>query len=266
MPEPQSPPAVKWADLLPDPAMVAALAHAGTRPEDGTQNAKRHWSETLANACAVAIADQLRRVRVIARKRILPLDLESGTEPLTPLGAGQSKRIDVTVADPVLGLELGVSLKGLNFKDPGNGNFDKNLTGRLYELGDEMRLVHEHLPHAFMAAVFFLPLASCGDKVKGQSSFAHTVVKLRQRTGRLDPSLPNLAPRADAGYVGLYTTGKEPEGFPAGLLRFLAVELNPPFAGRPRVDLTLSLEGMVRDIVSRATEAERSDWSEPEQD
>ena len=93
-----------------------------------------------------------------------PLSLADGTEPLTPLGSGTRKRIDVTVVDEILGLEIGVSLKGLNFRDEGSGNFDKNLTGRLYELGDEMRLVHEHLPHAFMAGVLLLPIEAAVDK------------------------------------------------------------------------------------------------------
>jgi len=176
-------------DLAPDPAFAEALQHAGGRPETGDQNQKRHWSESFANGCAVATATALRGPSV-GDKRILPASLADGTEPLTPLGAGTSKRIDVTVADPVLGLEVGLSLKGLNFRDRKRGNFDKNLTGRLYELADEVRLVHEHLPHAFMVGVFFLPLDATMDKIKGNSSFANTVTKLRERTGRLDPASP----------------------------------------------------------------------------
>ena len=168
---------LRWSDLESQADIVAALAHAGQRPESGTQNDKRGWSERFANGCAVAFANQFRQ-SALEKKRILPLSLQQGTEPLTPLGSGTSKRIDVTVADPVLGLELGVSLKGLNFRDAKSGNFDKNLTGRLYELADEVRLVHEHLPHAFMVGVIFLPIASTIDKTeKGNSSFANAVVK-----------------------------------------------------------------------------------------
>ena len=49
------------------------------------------------------------------KKSVKPLDLDAGTEPLTPW-VRELQRIDVTVTDPMLGLEIGVSLKGLNFK------------------------------------------------------------------------------------------------------------------------------------------------------
>jgi hypothetical protein len=182
---------------------------------------------------------------------------------LTPLGAGTSKRIDVTVADPVLGLEIGVSLKGMNFRDPQNQNFDKNLTGRLYELGDEVRLVHEHLPHCFMVGILFFPLDSTTDK--SPSSFAHAVVKLRERTGRLDAALMGHAARCDASYVALYTIGTE-TGFQRGVTRFFNVQNSPPRRGLPRVDLTLSLEEMVDQVVSTATFENRITWTDPEEE
>ena len=99
-----------WSDLQPEKGLVEALDYAGPRPEDGDQNDKRNWSFRFANGCAIAIADQFRGHDELARKTVKPLSLASGTEPLTPLGAGVQKRIDVTVADAVLGLELGVSL------------------------------------------------------------------------------------------------------------------------------------------------------------
>lgn len=257
---------MRWSDLAPEPGIAAAIAHAGRRPEDGDQDEKRRWSEQFANGCAIAFADELRRSSV-HHKRILPKDLASGTEPLTPLGAGTSKRIDVTVTDPVLGLEIGVSLKGLNFRDGRSGNYDKNLTGRLYELGDEVRLVHEHLPHAFMIGVFFLPIASTLDKTeRANSSFANAVIKLRERTGRLDVALAAHAPRCDVGYVALYTTGDEPEGYPVGIARFLNVDKAPPRRGRPRVDDTQSLAAVVEEAVSKATFSAQVGWAEPEPD
>ncbi len=257
---------MRWSDLEPEEGIFAALEHAGERPEAGDQNQKRHWSERFANGCAIAFADQFRSSPV-KQKRILPINLEEGTEPLTPLGAGTSKRIDVTIADPVLGLEIGVSLKGLNFKDARSGNFDKNLTGRLYELADEVRLVHEHLPHAFMVGVFFLPMDSATDKTyRANSSFANTVIKLRERTGRLDVALAGHAPRCDVSFVSLYTTGSEHQGYPLGITRFLNVENPPPRRGRPRVEDTMSLEEVVAEVVSRATFTKKIGWAEPEQD
>ncbi|WP_353980684.1 hypothetical protein [Salinicola endophyticus] len=254
----------RWADLDPEPGIVRALEHAGDRNESDDQNGKRHWSENFANACAVAIADQFRKSD-LRKKRILPDSLESGTEPLTPLGSGTSKRIDVTVTDPILGLEVGASLKGLNFRDGKSRYFDKNITGRLYELGDEVRLVHEHLPHAFMIGIVFMPLASVADKTeRSSSSFANAVVKLRERTGRLDAALAGQSSRCDMGYVALYTTGEE--GYPSGIIRFLNVENPPPRRGRPRVEDTFSLREAIDEAVARATYTKSITWAEPEGD
>jgi hypothetical protein len=254
--------------LLPEPAIVTALDHAGPRPpDDAHQNVKRSWSERFANGCAIAVADELRRHRKLKdTKRILPRSLGSGTEPLTPLGAGTQKRIDVTVADPLLGLEIGVSLKGYNFKDEQANNYDKNLTGRLYELGDEVRVVHEHLPHAFMVGMLFLPLGSTIDKKseKSASSFARSVIKLRERTGRLDAALHAHASRCDDGYVAAYVLGEEGDSYPRGVCRFLNVRMNPPMRGRPRVQDTLSLLEVVDNIVKAATEVVTVDWGEAE--
>lgn len=245
----------QWADLKPEPGIVDALDHAGTRPPNTADRKARHaWSDLFADGCAVALAAAFRKTPLAKRKKkILPEGIEKGTEPVTPLGSGTKKRIDVTVADSVLGLEIGVSLKGLNFKDGTGLNYDKNLTGRLYELGDEVRLVHEHLPHCFMVGVFFLPVESTDDKrSKGSlSSFAHTVIKLRGRTGRLDVALGAQSMRCDASFVGLYSTGDE--GLPRGAVRFFDTSNPPPKRGRPRVSDTISLLDLAIAIVARAT-------------
>ncbi|MFZ4757727.1 MAG: hypothetical protein ACOYLX_06105, partial [Burkholderiaceae bacterium] len=55
--EPDDGPARRWADLVPEPGILAALDHAGVRPESGTQSEKRHWSELFAHACALCFAD-----------------------------------------------------------------------------------------------------------------------------------------------------------------------------------------------------------------
>lgn len=256
---------MRWSDLAAEPEILAALDHAGEQPVDGNQNEKRAWSERFANACAVAVATGVRR-SALGNKTIRPLDLASGTEPLTPLGVGTSKRIDVTVVDPVLGLEVGFSLKGLNFRDSRSRNFDKNLTGRMYELGDEVRLVHEHLPSAFMTGVFFLPVAATEDKMTGNSSFANAVTKVRSRTGRLDPALHAHASRCDAAYVALYCLGGDADGFTRGAARFFNVTGNPPQRGRPLVGDTLSLREMVDEVVSAATREDRVRWGNAEPD
>ncbi len=69
---------MKWSDLQPEPAIVAALDYAGPRPENSGQNEKRHWSELFANGCAVAIAMQMRESSV-KNKKILPVTLDGGT-------------------------------------------------------------------------------------------------------------------------------------------------------------------------------------------
>jgi len=137
---------------------------------------------------------------------VAPLSDGFGQETFLPLGYRSGKRIDVVVAGELVGLQLGASLKGLNFRDDESGNFDKNLTGRLYELADEMTTVHRHLPHAFMAGIFFMPIDSCFDK--GQSSFAHTVFELRRRMNR-DPAAA-LPARLQAMSTAMPMTGWSP--------------------------------------------------------
>jgi len=263
----EKPSGLLWYDLSPEPAIVEALDYAGERPENGDQNAKRRWSEKFAHACAVAFARELRACAMLKGKTVTPSAIGEGTESLVPLGAGSSKRIDVTVVDRILGLEIGLSLKGLNFRDSNGDQFDKNLTGRMYELADEVRLVHEWLPRAFMAAVFFLPLESTADKTsRAPSSFARTVTNLRDRTGRLDPSLSGQASRCDAAYVALYSTGEAGTSFPRGLIRLVNVNTAPPRRGRPRIADTLSIQEAVNEIVERATYSAEAEWAEPEPD
>lgn len=252
-----------WADLEPELGVLSALEHAGLRPTDG-QNEKRRWSEKFANGCAVAVADAVRETGALRNKRILPVSLEAGVEPLTPLGGETKKRIDVTVADPLMGLEIGISLKGLNFRDSRSGNFDKNLTGRMYELSDEVRLVHEHLPHAFMVGVFFLPLESTNDKIDGNSSFANAVLKLRARTSRLDPALHAHASRCDMSFVALYSHSDSDPDIPEGIVQFFDVRDAPPRRGRPQTGTSLSLRQMIERVVDGATHRTTICWADPE--
>jgi hypothetical protein len=257
---------MRWKDLEPEPSILRAIERAGERREDSSQDLKRNWSEKFADACAFAVASELRN-SAVNEKRILPEAIDKGSEPLTPLSKKASKRIDVTVSDSMLGLEIGVSLKGLNFRDARSGNYDKNLTGRLYELGDEVRMVHEHLPHAFMVGVFFLPVDSVADKSEGaDSSFARTVLKLRTRTGRIDPNLAGLASKCDASFVALYSLGPESWGIKKGACRFFDVTCNPPRSGRPKICDTLSLKEFVDRFVSQAISSTVIEWAEPESD
>lgn len=258
----------RWADLAPSEAILSALDHAGPRRalQESEQNIKRAWSERFANSCAVAVANELRTLG-LSRYDIRPVSLQEGTEPLTPLGQVDQKRIDVTVTHELLGLELGFSLKGLNFQDNKAKNFDKNLTGRMYELSDEMRAVHERLPHAFMVGIFFLPLESVDDKKSkdSNSSFANAVIKLRARTGRLDVSLAGQAAKCDAAYVALYADHDCSLARP-GVCRFFDVENDPPKRYRPKTSLTLGLREMVHDVLGKVRNEKAMAWSQPEPD
>ncbi len=235
-----------WSALPIDPVMVRALDTAdtptsrvairaellrlqnlqaqGSKPSfAGLRELRKRWSEQFARACASMVADGLRALPELRNFEITPDPSGGNQEFFTPLGYNKGKRIDVVVAAELVGLQIGVSLKGLNFRDGDGGNFDKNLTGRLYELRDEVNTVHDYLPRAFMAGLFFVPVAGCFDKVTGASSFAHTVAQLRSRSGRLDPSLLSQNWKCDYAAVGLYGSGEPEEvrnGVPRGVARY----------------------------------------------
>lgn len=270
-----------WRALEADPAMQEALSaadqptsRAAIRDElaqqlaqpkpnlDGLQKKRKRWSEQFAKACATMVANELRTQPILQKRFVIKPDSKGlGQESFTPLGYKSGKRIDVVVSRPNVGLQLGISLKGLNFQDEGGGNFDKNLTGRLYELRDEVSVVHEYLPRAFMAALFFVPVASCFDKRTSQSSFAHVVAQLRSRTGRLDPAIAAHNWRADFGAVGIYGSGEPEEvqgGVPKGVVRYFPLLDNagrpsmPPKRGLPILGATVSLRELVEQLLAVA--------------
>lgn len=256
-----------WFDIEPDERMVRCLDVAGPRPLDGTRNDKKRWSEVFADACAVMVANALRGQRLVADLSIKPLADGSGRESITPLGSATSKKLDVTAVDPLLGLQLGVSLKATNFADRSRGNYDKNLTGRLYELREEMSVVHEYLPRAFMAGLFFVPLGGTSDKKTAASSFARTVRELRGRTGRFDQTLPTLWPRCDWSVVGLYSAADPGDPLARGVVRYFDTTTDPPKLGRPKLDATFDLDAFVEQLVAMASGVDQAiEWSLPEED
>ena len=116
--------------------------------------------------------------------------------------------------------------------------FDKNLTGRTYELQDEVSVIHRYQPAAFLVALYFMPIAATVDKRSeaSTSSFARAVTHLRARTGRLDPTLPSQADHVDAAAIALYVPGdRETVGdfeyrddLPRGVVRYFDVSDDPP--------------------------------------
>lgn len=241
-------------------AMAVRIAKAGLtkaerkREREPLRDLRKRWSERLATSTATMIANEIRGHRVLTpRFRVVPLPDGSGQETFWPLGYRSGKRIDVVVAAELAGLQLGVSLKGLNFRDDEGGQFDKNLTGRLYELADEMTTVHRHLPRAVMTGVFFMPVESCFDKGSGQSSFAHAVFDLRRRSDR-DPSDSSHLSRCDWAAVALYSNGVEGEaaaGVPRGVVRFFDTSDAPPRRGLPLLSTTMSLAEFTDRLLER---------------
>ena len=269
----------KWADLDPDPAMVAALDRAdagGTRADAllCERVDEERLEQSLADACAVMVADELRQHPTCRSLIVRPED--GGTaEPLTFVAGDRSKKVDVVVSSIVSGLQLGFSLKGMNFRDKAGMQFDKNLTGRTYELQDEVSVIHRYQPAAFLVALYFMPIAATVDKRSetSTSSFARAVTHLRARTGRLDPTLPSQMDRVDAAAIALYVPGDVETGgeydyaddLPRGVVRYFDVETDPPKRGRPRVGTTLGLHGLVDRIASTAFPSDESiSWAEPE--
>jgi hypothetical protein len=248
-------------------AEVARIATLSSRQEQQRERAilrdmRKRWSERFATACATMIANEIRTHPAIrTRFDVRPDSHGGGQETFTPLGYKKGKRVDVVVAGPLVGLQIGISLKGLNFADDARGNHDKNLTGRLYELRDEVSTVHDYLPRAFMAAVVFMPVAGCLDKVGAPSSFAHLVAELRARTRRLDPSVGAHAWRCDLSAVALYSPG-DPEdselGIETGAFRIFPLEDEagnenpPPRRGLPIVASTVDLAEFVDRLIGSA--------------
>lgn len=258
---------LRWREVDPEPRMADALDHADEktpramieaeatriaglgraerrRERAPLRDRRKRWSELFANGSATMLAEALREHPVVtSRFKVAPLSDGTGQETFCPLGSRSGKRIDVVVSGELTGLQLGVSLKGLNFRDDEGGNFDKNLTGRLYELADEMTTVHSHLPRAFMAGIFFLPIDACFDKGSGQSSFAHTVLELRRRSSR-NPVDPWQLSRCDFAAVGIYAPGGNASNdrqIRRGVVRFFLVGQPPPRRGLPRIEDTHSL-------------------------
>ncbi|WOF81970.1 hypothetical protein P5704_024550 (plasmid) [Pseudomonas sp. FeN3W] len=243
---------LKWRDLDPEAAMVAALEKAGSFSAANSQNEKRRWSELFADQCAMMIADSVRSIECVRKKIVLPDAQTLRTEPLVPLNSSTSKSIDVIVADRFLGLEVGFSLKGLNTPDGKSGNYDKNLTGRLYEMSSEVSLVHKHLPQSRMIGIIFMPLESTTDKTdRAPSSFANAVLKLREMSGRLHPGIKDDNGLCDRGFVGLYAKDDVDE-IQKGAIRFFDVSMSPPKKGRPIIIDTFSLDEMTTICCSRS--------------
>lgn len=287
----------RWADLDPDPRLVAILDatddQRGCREDliaTGDASQKNNWSNTFADLCARMVADELRS-SVGARLTVLP-DAEGSAEPPTitywDRGAEKRKKIDVLAGDLIGGLQIAVSLKGVGFRDQADLGFGHNITGRLYELENETRRLHEYRPQAVVVAIYFVPLGSVSDKksTRSPSTFATIVSHLRRQAGRADPHRQDEWHRVDLGFVGLYVPGdverfatrsrdeskRRPfeyvDALSRGVIRFVDVRTDPPRRGRPSIAETLTLREVV-DVISAARAGpspQPMNWADPERD
>lgn len=283
---------MRWTDLAPDPDFLTVLndtdasaaSSGGSAPAprqvavDGGREPRHAWSNTFADGCAHMIAEALRQRPEFSGNLVLPKADGPAEQAAFKVG-GKQKQIDVAVLSGLFGLRLGISLKGLNFRDRTALNFDKNLTGRTYELQDEVLLIHRHLPMSYLVGLYFMPVAATTDKKsdKSESSFARTVSHLRARLGRLEPLLASQMQRIDMAAVALYVPGdteKDATGatiyedtLPRGVVRYFDVERDPPRRGLPKVETTHSLQEFAKAIADRYGQFSGSEsitWAEPE--
>src|ERR1700722_11198135 len=218
--------------------------------DDGPQPLKKNYAELLSNRIAVWLAGKLRAAGDFPG--ILPNPDGSGRETKVASGSTKKgKKTDVRFSTADTGLELLVSVKALSFRDNRKdkrtgetllGRYTKNLTWHDPELRAEAMDLHERFPYAVLVGVLFLPFRACDDGKDDKSSFAHAVMTLRPRAGRVEPSDPHQL--FERMFIGLY----EHERPGRGTVQFFDVLTNPPRRGRPRSGLID--DGMlVREIV-----------------
>jgi hypothetical protein len=276
----RSPRERRWAELDPDARLLRALdeADAGGTYEwaesAGTVDDKRNWSNRFADACARMTAPIVRGGlnELGAPSDLVVLPTRGGSaEPPVILGEGSRKRIDVAVVHRLGGLRIDLSFKGLNFRDRRGDHFDKNLTGRTYELENEVRQVRQLQPSAYIFALYWMPVEGATDKATGESSFARTIVHLRARLHRGAPGTARERDRLDGAAVALYapTDVALPRGslIRRGVVRCGNAFVDPPRRGRPKVASTLTLDEVVHlwvRVYLEGVGAAAPDWAEPE--
>ncbi|MBB4663072.1 hypothetical protein [Conexibacter arvalis] len=240
--------------------LLEALDRAEPKPGPrADRDVKKNYAQRLSNALAQTVADALRP----AFPKITPAADGSGQEAAVPVSRG-TKRLDVKVTDPTLGLILSVSIKTYSFQDYSPrrdqlGRWTKNIVRNDHELRGEAMVLHQRQPYSVLVALMFEPYEICDDGGSGgTSSFAHHVTTLSKRTGRgrrpihggaagayveygAEDSRHDLFERV---YIGLY----EQHGDARGTVHFFDVENPPPRDGRPPIESMLTFEQLIRTI------------------
>lgn len=231
-----------------------AFARAAPRPAlTDTAASKKNYAERLSRCLATCFANGLRP----AFPGILPT--ETGDQQEAPARAARGlKKLDVNYSTPQLGLALGVSLKSINFVDPGSARYTKNYSRNDNELRAEATDYHQRQPYAVLVGVLFLPAESCDDgnrSADGISSFGAAVRYFRPRAGRQSPR--QEVEQFERFFIGLYE--------PNGDSTFFDVLRPPPRNRRPRPDELMAFGQLLAAIT--AAYDERNDppfeWADP---
>lgn len=265
---------------MPEP-LESALDAAGTKPDaKADRDQKKNYAQRLSNALAQTLADALRS----KFPAITPTASGEGQEATVPVSGG-SKRLDVKVIDPVLGLTFSVSIKTYSFQDyeaskDKLGRWTKNIVRNDHELRSEAMVLHQRQPYSVLFGVLFAPLEMCddGDATKtsdrAKSSFAHAATTLGKRAGRGRRAVVGAGAGAyvDLGaedprsemfervFIALY----QHSGPDRGSVRFFDVEQAPPRNGRPDEQRTISFDQFVEEAASAVAHRNRTapTWAE----
>lgn len=193
-----------------DERLRAQLGTLEKKPGDGsTQKEKKRYSERVSEVVAVAVAQELRDRGLHGTRPDLPgAQDKSGAERRMSGGLG-AKKVDVTWADDVSGLLLGISIKSINFRDSRTKNFQKNLTNRRGDMLFESVTLHRRFPYAVLFGLFFLDIGATTDGTNMRdSTFNNAHEHFALFTGRDDPA------GRDEQYERLYIVLLNSEGKP----------------------------------------------------
>jgi hypothetical protein len=173
---------------------------------------------------AVRFADQMAQYMAADLAPHFP-DIEASTKRTAGSLRGK-KQLDVNFSTPQLGLALGISLKSVHIRDiAGAERYTHNMKRNEEELRIEATGYHKRQPYAVMVGVLFLPMDSCEDgKKDNSSSFGSWVRHLRPYSGRVEAD--DDPDKFEKIYIALY----DPRGTE---LLFFDVEWSPPKNGRP---------------------------------
>jgi hypothetical protein len=172
-----------------DERLQEALSQLPAKSTHKTQAEKKRYSEKVSQAVALALADELRHRGLKGAKPGSASEVGgSGAERRMSGGLG-AKKVDVTWSTETDGLLLAISVKTINFKDDGTGNFQKNLTNRRSDMLMEAVTLHRRFPYAVLAGFFFLDKGAASDGTpRRRSTFENAHARLQLFTGRNDPA------------------------------------------------------------------------------